>query len=348
MCLLHTTKGPRLIIARATLISLQEARNSLIGGWGRDRAARIMEELQQNFAKISHPPYVVNAGEKNIPAWHDEEKRAMESTNSVYFSDDIVETFFVCNRGVDCPPSHSISTVDFLSWADQSQGIVSPLSVADAIAHMTRLRVLAVTVEHRYFIAAIPEALNAATSQAEADAVLRDAHTFNSILDGVWNQYVPFEDLLAHFAANMSYLLNVGGAKEEVLVTLWNRWLGTVRFQTNSNIPPLNKMLDAFLHILIPANSDAEVISRLWRSFWTALQRGFGSELMAPEDKVAITRFATILGTARAIKNYEHDATLLFEKAKLGLESGTERAVWFDTAYIDAIVQREKKNQANG
>ena len=338
---------PRLVVARATLIALQEARNTFTSGWGRERATRIMEQLQKSFSKISHPPYGLEEAKPAAADWYHEEKRAMEQIDRVYFSDDIVETFFVCSVGENNPARSSISTVDFLAWADQSAGIVSPSQVADAIGHMTRLRVMAVTVEQRYFIAAIPKALNEATSQDQAEAVLSNALTFKSILDGVWNHFKPFADLRTHFAANMSYLLNEAGANEEVLVSLWLRWLGTVRFQAKPNYPPLQKMLLAFVLILKFLNSDKDVVSRFWRSFWTALQRGLGSDLNSPEDRVAIEEVGRLLGTQRAIKKTEVVAMDLFEKAKMGLEPGTEREVWFNSEYIESMVRQEKANQVS-
>lgn len=338
---------PRLVVARATLIAMQEARNTFISGWGRERATRIMEHLQQNFSKISHPPYALEEAKSGAADWHHEEKRAMEQAGRVYFSDDIVETYLVCSVGENVPPSPSISTVDFLTWADKSAGIVSPRQVADAIGHMIRLRVMAITVEQRYFVAAIPDALNEATSQSQAEAVLREAQTFHSILDGVWYHFKPFADLRTHFSANMSYLLNETEANQEVLVSLWLRWLGTVRFQTKPNIPPLQKMLIAFCLILEHLKSDKDVVSRFWRSFWSALQRGLGGELNRPEDRVAIEEVGRILGAKRAIKETEATAMAQFEKAKMGLEPGTEREEWFNNEYVDSMVRQEKANQAS-
>lgn len=338
---------PRIVVARATLIALQEARSQFTGGWDREKATRILEKLQKSFSKISHPPYLAEDGQQpGAPDWYHEEKQAMTEAGKVYFSDDIVETYVVCTAGDRAPPRPSISTVDFLTWADQSANLVSPRDVADAIGHMTRLRVMAVSVEQRYFIASIPDALNEAVSQAGAEAVLRNAQTFRSILDGVWDHFKPFEELQGHFAANMSYLLNEGKANQEVLVSLWLRWLETVRFQAKPSMSPLKKMLSAFISILRSLKSEKDVVSRLWGSFWTAIQRGLGSELTTSEDRAAIEGVGAILGTQRANREREADAMALFEKAKIGLEPGTERETWLSEMYLHAIVRQEKVNQA--
>lgn len=337
---------PRVVVARATLIALQEGRNMFTSVWGRERATRIMEQLQRSFFKIGHPPYVLETSQPGAPDWYHEEKRAMEQAGRVYFSDDIVETYLVCCVDEKSPPRASVSTVNFLAWADEAAGIVSPRHVADAIGHMTRLRVLAVPVEQRYFIAAIPDALSDATSQEQAEVVLRNAQTFKSILDGLWHHLKPFPALQTHFAVNMSYLLNDTEASEEVLVSLWLRWLETVRFQTEPSISPLKKMLSAFRLILEHLNSEKEVVSRLWCSFWTALHRGLAGDLGGPEDQVAIKEVARLLGWGRAIRAYEATAIALFEKARMGLEPGTEREAWFNNEYVDAMVQREHANQA--
>lgn len=337
----------RLVVARATLIALQEARNEFTSGWGRSRATRIVTRLQESFSKIGHPPYELEDLRPSRVPWHNEEKRAMEQPGRVYFSDDIVETYLVCKVDSGSAARPSISTVDFLTWADRSAGLVSPYQVADAIGHMTRLRVLAISVEQRYFIAAIPPALNEATSQSQAEAVLHNAETFRSILDGVWHHFKPFAELKGHFVANVSYLLNEAGANEEVLVSLWLRWLQTVRFQSEPTITPLQKMLLAFLSILDILKSEKNIVGLHWHSFWTAVGRGFGQELKTSEDRVAIEEVARLLGKTRAAKKTETTAMALFEKAKIGLESGTERDAWFNNEYVSAAAKEEKSNQAS-
>ena len=86
----------------------------------------------------------------------------------------------------------------------------------------------------------------------------------------MWDHFKAFEDLLSHFAANMTYLLNETQANQEVLVALWLRWLGAVRFQTKPNVPPLKKLMGACLSVLADLKSDRIVVGRLWSSFWTA------------------------------------------------------------------------------
>jgi len=88
------------------------------------------------------------------------------------------------------------------------------------------------------------------------------------------------------------------------------------------------------------------VVSRLWRSFWTALHRGLAGDLGGPEDRVAITEVARLLGCGRAIRAYEATAIALFDKARMGLEPGTEREAWFNSEYVAAMVRQEHANQA--
>jgi hypothetical protein len=106
-------------------------------------------------------------------------------------------------------------------------------------------------------------------------------------------------------------------------------------------------MLIAFLSILAHLKYDKDVVSRLWRSFWTALQRGLGGEVTLSEDRLAIEEVGRILGAQRAIKEQEATAMALFEKAKMGLEPGTEREAWFSNEYVAAMVRQEKANQAS-
>lgn len=106
-------------------------------------------------------------------------------------------------------------------------------------------------------------------------------------------------------------------------------------------------MLIAFCLILEHLKSDKDVVSRFWHSFWTALQRGLGGELNGPEDRVAIEGVGRILGSKRATKETEAIAMVQFEKAKNGLEPGTECEAWFNNEYVDSMVRQEKANQAS-
>ena len=335
-----------VIVARATMASLQKARNSFSGGWGREKSIRIIEQLQEHFSKVSHPPYGTMDHQEYAPDWYYEEVSAMKEGGKVYFSDDIVESFMVCNTEENDHQKYSISTVDFLTWADQSKDIVSPYEVADAIAHMVQLNVMSITVDQRYFLASIPVSLNQANSQAQAEEIIDNAQTYKSILDGVWHHDSPFKELVSHFAANMSYLVTESRVGQEVLVSLWLRWLRTVRFQHEPKIPPINKMGVGFIQILDRLEADREIVGPLWQSFWTAIYRGFCSELDSPEDQVGIAIVAKILGTRRAVEKYEASAMRQFEIAKAGLESGTERDLWLNNQSIEAMAEKELNRQS--
>lgn len=334
---------PRLIIARSTLVTLQNARNTFTGGWGGDKATRIIEQLQRQFSKISHPPYHSEELKRGFPAWYYEEKKAVEQQNTFYFSDDIVETFLVC--GPFDQAKSSMSTIDFLTWADQQAGIITPSKVADIIGQMTSLKVMALNVEMRYFIASIPQSLNEATSKEQAEVILQSANTYNFILKAVWHHFKPFEELLSHFSTIMSYLLEKGKANDEVLISLWLHWIGTVRFQTKPNIPLITKITHAFLRILSRLDTPEETVSKLWQSYWSALGRGLGVDLNAAEDYVGIENVAILLGSLRAQVEHETLATTLFEKAKLGLVPGTQLEGLFSSRYVDSMAKKVIENQ---
>lgn len=336
----------RLVVARSTLISLQEARNTFTSGWGREKATRIMRELQEHFAKISHPPYPTENHRQGPPDWHREEKIAMQQTGRVYFCDDIVETVLVCGAGDKEPAKPSMSTVDFLNCADQSAGILTARHVADALGHLARLKVGAITIQQRYFVAAIPDALQSATTSAAEDEAIANAETLRSILDGVWDPSKPFNDLRSHFAHTMSYLLNEGNASEAVLVALWLHWLRSVRFQVNPPRPTLWKLAAGFVSTLALLEPDKEVVRRLWQSFWTAIKRGVDEELREPEDMTGVKTIAGVLGVERASDSSGSQAGSLFEKAKAGLEQGTELEAEFDRVYVASVAEETKKQLA--
>lgn len=330
-----------IVIARSTLAVLQQARSSFSSGWGYEKATHIIKQLQDHFHKIYHPPHYLEAAPDALPPWHLEEKEAMRLPDRVYFSDDIIETYLVCsNDNEQGNPLPSIATTDFLAWADESANTISPKEVAETIGQMILMRIMTVTVTQRYFIASVPDALTHAENQEQSDAALLDATAFNSICDGIWSHHKPFDELVTHFSANMSYLITNTPASQETLIVLWIRWLKAIRFQEKPPMPPIQKLATAFLETLKLLNRERNVIDRLWRSFWTALQRGLGSELEDAEDHVAICVIGRILGRARAVPETEELAAKLFERAKIGLEPGTERENWFNGSYVEAVAKR--------
>lgn len=338
----------RIIVARSTLVTLQEARSAFMGGWGRDKASRIMRELQERFEKISHPPYPIEEHRQGLPDWHYEEKAAMQQAGRVYFCDDIIETVMVC--GIDSQEAikPSMATVDFLHWAEQTAAILTAQQVAAALGHLIKLKVGSVIIQQRYLIASIPNALQSANTLAAEDEAMANAEAFRSVLDGVWDSSKPFDELQEHFAQTMSYLLNKGNASEAVLVVLWLRWLQAIRFQDKPNLRIEQKLAVAFARTLVNLEQDKIIIHRLWQSFWTAIKRGFNSELQEPEDIAGIKIIAEILGFARASINNStgFQAGSLFEKAKLGLEQGTSLEAEFSRAYIDSMAKEAMTQQA--
>lgn len=338
-----------IVIARSILGSIQEAQNLFRGGWEVEKASRIMQMLQNYFTKISHPPYPTEENRQGLPEWHGEEKNAMHESECVYFCDDIVETILVCGNGINNPSRPSMSTVDFLNWAEQSKGILSAEQVAEALGFLVRLKIAAIPIEDRYVIAAIPSKLQFATTQEEQEAAFQDAQALRSILDGLWNPAKQFDELRMHFARIMSYLLNKGNASEAVLVALWLRWLQAVRFQVEPNVSVIKKLAAGFVKILVLLQSDKSIIKKLWRSFLEAIKRGLVEELKEPEDIAGIKVIAEFFGYLRANESTAPDAGHLFEKARLGIEQGTKLEDEFSRIYVDCTAKKviefqKKKN----
>jgi len=336
-----------IVIARSTLDSIQEARNLFTGGWEGEKASRIMQELQKYFTKISHPPYPIEEDRQGLPEWHSEEKIAMKGSECVYFCDDIIETIFVCGNGINNPAKPSMSTVDFLNWADQSKGILNAQQVAEALGFLVRLKVGAITIQDRYVIAAIPSKLQFATTQEEQEAAFDDAQALRSILDGLWNPAKQFEELQTHFARIMSYLLNKGNASEAVLVALWIRWLQAVRFQVKPQITVKQKLVAGFVKILLSLKPEKQIIQILWHSFWETIKRGLGEKLKEPEDITGIRAVAEFFGYLRAEESTETDAGVFFEKARLGIEQGTVLEDEFSRIYVDSTAKKLIESQKN-
>jgi len=337
-----------IVVARSTLITLQQAQNVFTGGWGHDKAARIMKELQVRFDKISHPPYPTEEHRPGVPDWYYEEKLAMQQVGRVYFCDDIVETVLICGIDSQETINPSMSIVDFLNWAD-SQGVLTAQRVAEALGHLIRLKVGAVLIQQRYLIAAIPDALQSATTLAAEDEAISSSDSFRAILDGAWDSSKSFDELQEHFAHTMSYLLNKGNASDAVLITLWLRWLQSVRFQVKPALSVEWKLALGFARTLALLENDKTIIHRLWQSFWSAIKRGFNAELQEPEDIAGIRLIANILGIALATDENinSSQAGSLFDKAKLGLEQGTSLEAEFSRTYVDSAAKETIKQKTN-
>jgi len=332
-----------VIVARSTLVCVQEARNTFTGGWGREQADRIMKELQQRFCKISHPPFLEKENRRNIPEWHNEEMNAMLEPDRVYFCDDIIETVMVCSSGDSEPTKSSMSTVEFLMWADQSAGRLNASQVADYLGHLIRLKVGALNIEQRYLVAAIPDELQVASTLMEENEASQNAETLRSILDGIWASSKPFDDLRTHFSSTMGYLITKGEASEAVLVTLWLRWLQAIRFQLKPERPVWWKIAISFVSVLAQIESDKSCVIKLWQSFWIVLRRGLGDELAEPEDIAGVKMVAILLGEERAKGEEPSQIGLLFDRARIGIEEGTELAAIYNETYISSAAEKAKE-----
>ena len=241
-----------------------------------------------------------------------------------------------------------MAIVDFLHWADR-QGVLTAQQVADALGHLIRLKVGSVIIQQRYLIAAIPDALQSATTLVAEDEAMASSETFRAILDGAWDSSKPFDELQEHFAHTMSYLLNKGNASEAVLVTLWLRWLQSVRLQVKPALTVEWKLAIGFARTLALLENDKTIVHRLWQSFWSAIKRGFSAELQEPEDIAGIRLIANIFGIALATDENinSSQAGTLFDKAKLGLEQGTSLEAEFSRTYVDCAAKETIKQKTN-
>lgn len=329
----------RIIIARDTLITLQNARNTFISGWGYAKATRIISNLQDSFEKIEHPPLQFNDEQGIGPEWHIEEKAAMLETERLYFCDDIIETIFVCHEDGEADSARpSMSTVDYLGWSESTNRMTA-YEVAELLGRIIELKIGTI-VEQRYLVAAIPAELQESPPE-NVETVMKQAVTLNSILNGIWDPSKSFNDLRIHFASTMGYLLNEGQANESVLVALWLRWLMAVRFQRKPDIGPLDKASIAFLKTLELLNGEKQIIKRLWKSYWATIKIGLGETLCEPEDIVGIKNVAVRLAAWFVSDNDAMEkAGSLFNKARMGLEEGTSHDELFNTTYVDEASER--------
>lgn len=330
---------PKIFIARATLLALQEARSSISGGWGIKRATEIYEVLQKHFTKMSSSPYGIENKANNFPDWHSEELHAISQGERVYFCDDILETYFVCKNEQSDSSFPSISTVDFLTWSDQVAGLISPEFVSEKISNMISKRINSITVIQRYLLSAIPQDLINAKSQSQATEAIDAYPTLSIILSGIWNHFKPFNELQDHFSSNMAYLINNGVSNNEVIVYMWSCWIGAVRFQQEPAIEIEQKIASSFLHVLHRLDLDQIKVGQLWSALWTVFSRCLPNKLDRPEDQFGINLIGNILGGIRADANKENIALDLFEKSMLGLSPGSQQTELFSNVYVNATAK---------
>lgn len=336
----------KIVIARATLITLQEGRGFLSSGWSGNRALEILKLLQANFAGIQHPAMLAVQPKNGIPEWHEEEKSAMQSPNAIYFCDDVIETILVCGAGGDRPVLPSISSAEFMEWADKNKGIIKPEEVSEKLGNLIQLKINSIGIDRRYLFAAIPKTLQNAATDADGEAAFRSANALRAILDGLWMPFRPFKILLIHFGETFEYLLVSGGAGDCVLVEVWLRWLQAVRFQTSEKTTPYFKVALAFLKILSLLPDDGGLVGRLWRAYWEVLRRGFPELLREPEDKAGVRQIGSMLGLHGAEKMLKLDTGIsgvLLSRAKLGLVDGTELYSILDDSYVSAAAEKTQR-----
>lgn len=331
----------KVVVARATLIALQDAHNPITAGYGRDIAYRIMATLRAHIGKVMHPP--VTAGETGDfgPEWHQEERAAMSVSGRVYFSDDTLETIAVCSgdEESDALGPRSMCTVDFLTWADQTAGLISPQEVACHLASLVRLNIV-VNIQGRYFVAAIPAELQNAHTKAEVDAAVAGAHTLNVILDGIWNPLILYKQLLSHFASVMAYLMT-HNASDAVVESLWLRWLQAVRLQQEPAAPPIAKLSSAFV-VTAEKLFDANAIRRLWVTYWRTIEAGAAYAVVDAPDRAGVIAVAELLGSASAADRSPRIADVS-QRVRSALGTGTELDGLYSQNYVRAAAERAVK-----
>lgn len=331
----------RVVIARATLVALQDARNPITAGLGREIATRILDTLRANFEKITHPPFPIQESKEIGPNWHREELLAMEVQGRFYFCDDVLESAFVCGiehgaNGGGTLRKASACTADLLSWLDRHD-MMSPREVAEYIGRLVTLSI-GVPVTHRVLVAAIPDSLQCAKTAKDAGTALLEAPTLGPILDGIWAPDRSLDALLRMLSDLLSYLVENGGS-DFVVGALWTRWLQTVRLQTEPAIAPLNK-LAASLVVVAHRVDDSDAVHRLWRGYWYAVEHGLSIDATLEPDRAGVEAVAHLLGSASVERG--HEIAEVSQHVRHALGAGTELDALYERTYINAAVVAAK------
>lgn len=334
----------KVIVARSALVLLQNARNPLTGGWGRDKASGILELLRKHIRKIEHPPYAT-APEGIAPAWHLEDVIGMASERRIYFCDDIVETVLVCgydevNNVMQKP---SISSLDFISWADQGLGLLNTERAAELVGRLIDIKVGGLRVASRYVVAAIPEKLQVAVTTGEIQQAYENAAALRSILRGIWGPEKSYSDIRNHFVAIQIYLLKEGNGSNGVLVALWVRWVDAVRFLADSKLTTLGKLSTSFVLILESVYQDANLVHRLWRILWATIEAVL-PDITEPSDTLGVREIASILGR-ESLKESELLIQDISFSARYGLGESTALSDLYQSEYVRSAAQAAEELQ---
>lgn len=335
---------PRIIVARGVLVSLQETRMPL-SGWGRDKAIRILDALKSRFERISHPPFVhENVEDWFLPAWHGEELAAMSEPDRVYFNDDVIETVAVCGSGVENVKA-SMTTAYFLDFAQAKDSRLTDSRIAECLAAMVKLKLFGFAVPTKCIVASFSDAMGGATRDAEAEKLFTSAESLNLLLGSVWDPGIELVRVVSHFSELTGTLLKEREVSVPAVVALWVHWLRFVEFRSSHSFSGVELLAHAFNFTLIEIDDDAAVVARLWQCLWSTIGVRFAGTLREPEDRIGIRAVAVVLGRNRAEDKQEF-AGILFERARLGLEKGTEREELFEAVYIDTLAQEIQLGQS--
>lgn len=334
-----------VVIARATIGALSEAKGPLGSGWSKGSATEILRVLQDNFQKIKHPAYWGDSAKNGLSPWHEEERHAVSDPRAVYFCDDVFETIFVCGHRDGNAAFPSISIVELIAWAEAEKGAISKAECARIICHLHKLKVGRVSVSDQYLVAAFTSELRASNSEAEADAAFDASDSLRGLLDGVWAPSIPFSRLLDHMSRIFSQLIISGDCSDSAISRVWQKWLQAVRFQEEPRISTDEKVAFAFLRIIGRLSDDTDMLSRAWRIYWSVLGVGLPGSVSDSPDKAAARTVGHLLGSESAEKMPSLNTGVagdLLRKAKLGLISGTDVYAALDQAFVDAAVERTK------
>ncbi|PJL72773.1 hypothetical protein B9Y61_07210 [Stenotrophomonas maltophilia] len=323
-----------VIVARGTLISLQNTRGMAGSGVGKDRASRIITALTARLPKIRHPHFPPDDSINKERPWHAEENLAVRTIDCVYYCDDIIESIMVCHIDPSEiePDAPSISTVDFLSFLNRC-GLMNAEVVSDKLAQLVGLKI-GIQVETAYLLSAISDELRSSDSWQAATGAIFQNCSFAKLLNGIWTPTRPFENLLTHFAETISSYIEPEEAQQGALPLLWERWITAIRLQDKPNIATLQKAALAFI-VAAQRIREKQGVARLWTSFWNAI----GHSSVAPDqhddpDIVGTRAVAAMLGDLQGRKA-SADVADVSKHIRSGLDSNAQ----LDAIYSDQYLQ---------
>jgi tetratricopeptide (TPR) repeat protein len=326
---------PRIAIAKATLLELQQLLSPMAGTPFRQKCLDLQNKLKTHFNFIDQPSLELNeeAVSKSTRPSSDEIVEIIKVRNFMVFSDDFLFRIYAN------PPSKnpkSICTLDFLLAADEAE-LLTPQIVAKHIATLCSWRV-EIAIPVRYQIAILPENLGSVNNINDGINTIRANYLCNSLFSGLWNLGKPFNELQEHAGSLVRELIENQQNSILSISSLAGFWLSKVKFHQNAPTPVTQIIALLTIQAAVYGNTlNQSVSSRLWSIYKGLIELEHGGLMDDNRYRESIRQIATIAADVD-FKNKLNSEKSIKSQLSKGLVEGTEDSDLFINQYTLTLV----------